>query len=200
MPVRFRPLLALGALVLALALAAPARRPAGADPRRARDPDATPPRRRTTTSTTGGGGLKTWQEVLIFAAGVILLGGIAFAIVGDARERTRKFSHHTGDGGGRPAIPHKHSQRQAKARRARSGARQRERPRRRRAARAEEDGGVGARGRPRLGPTLAPAATGGSRHSPRGSRERPSSRLVMHRPRTAARAADARALAAGTST
>src|SRR3954452_17198805 len=33
------------------------------------------------------GGLKSWQEVLIFGAGIVLLGGIAWAIVSDARTR-----------------------------------------------------------------------------------------------------------------
>ena len=47
--------------------------------------------------------------MLIFAAGMILLGGIGFAIVGDARERTRKFSHHTGEEVA-AGVPHKHSQ------------------------------------------------------------------------------------------
>ena len=37
------------------------------------------------TSTTDGDGLKSWQEVLIFAGGGILLLGIAWAIVSDAR-------------------------------------------------------------------------------------------------------------------
>ncbi len=32
-----------------------------------------------------GGGLKGWQELLIFGAGFILLGGIAWAIISDAR-------------------------------------------------------------------------------------------------------------------
>lgn len=32
-------------------------------------------------------GLKTWQELLIFGAGLILLGGIAWAIVTDARRK-----------------------------------------------------------------------------------------------------------------
>lgn len=41
------------------------------------------------TTTTADGGLDPWQQVLIFAAGIVLLGGIAFAILGDARERTR---------------------------------------------------------------------------------------------------------------
>ena len=40
---------------------------------------------------------------------MILLGGIGFAIVGDARERTRKFSHHTGDEAA-TGVRHKHSQ------------------------------------------------------------------------------------------
>lgn len=40
----------------------------------------------TATTTTGNGGLKRWQELLIFAAGVALLAGIGFAIVGDARK------------------------------------------------------------------------------------------------------------------
>jgi hypothetical protein len=41
----------------------------------------------TTSSTSSGGGLKGWQEALIFIAGIVLLGGIAYAIVADARER-----------------------------------------------------------------------------------------------------------------
>ena len=113
MPVRFRPLLALGALVLALTLAAPAaaqNAPTLGAPETQSSTAAPPPE----TTDSGGGGLKTWQEVLIFAAGVILLGGIGFAIVGDARERTRKFSHHTGEEVA-AGIPHKHSQ-QAKQR------------------------------------------------------------------------------------
>jgi hypothetical protein len=32
-------------------------------------------------------GLETWQQALIFAAGVVLLGGISAAIIGDARHR-----------------------------------------------------------------------------------------------------------------
>ena len=93
MAVRLKPLLALAALVLALGLAAPAgaqQAPTLGAPETQTDAAAPPD----TTSTTGGGGLKTWQEVLIFGAGVILLGGIAFAIVGDARERTRRMSRH----------------------------------------------------------------------------------------------------------
>src|SRR5690348_2440090 len=40
----------------------------------------------TSSSDTGGGGLKSWQEILIFGAGGVLLLGIAWAIVSDARE------------------------------------------------------------------------------------------------------------------
>jgi hypothetical protein len=38
-----------------------------------------------TSSSSDGGGLKDWQEILIFAGGGILLLGIAWAIVSDAR-------------------------------------------------------------------------------------------------------------------
>jgi hypothetical protein len=108
MPVRLRPLLALAAVVFALAAAAPVaaqQTPTLGAPESQTDTAAAPPE----TTDSGNGGLKTWQEVLIFAAGVILLAGIGFAIVGDARERTRKFSHHTGDEVAE-GIQHKHSQ------------------------------------------------------------------------------------------
>ena len=106
MAVRLKPL-------LALALTAPAgaqQTPTLGAPETQSDTAAPPD----TTASTGDGGLKTWQEVLIFSAGVILLGGIAFAIVGDARERARRLSRHgtTPEAAG---VPHKHSQ-QAKQR------------------------------------------------------------------------------------
>jgi hypothetical protein len=122
MPVRLKPLLALAALVLALALAAPG---AAQDAPTLGAPetqtDAAPPPE---TTSTGGGGLKTWQQVLIFSAGLILLGGIGFAIVGDARERARRLSRH-GTTPETAGVPHKHSQRakqraRAKARQARA--------------------------------------------------------------------------------
>jgi hypothetical protein len=43
----------------------------------------------TTDASSDNGGLSTWQELLIFGAGLALLAGIGFAIAGDARERTR---------------------------------------------------------------------------------------------------------------
>ena len=61
------------------------------------------------TTGAGNGGLKTWQEVLIVAAGIILIGGIAVAILTDSRERAAKIRH-----GGPitdPAeAPHRHKQ------------------------------------------------------------------------------------------
>ena len=119
MPVRLKPLLALAALALALALAAPV---AAQDAPTLGAPethsDAAPPPE---TTSSGNGGLKTWQQVLIFSAGLILLGGIGFAIVGDARERARRLSRH-GTTPETAGVPHKHSQ-QAKQR-ARAKARQ----------------------------------------------------------------------------
>jgi hypothetical protein len=120
MPVRFKPLLALLALVSALALAVPAaaqQTPTLGAPETQTQTAAPPPE----TTDSGGGGLKTWQEVLIFSAGVILLAGIGFAIVGDARERTRKFSHHTGEEVA-AGVPHKHSQRAKQRARAKARA------------------------------------------------------------------------------
>jgi hypothetical protein len=118
MPVRFKPLAALAALVLALAFAAPVaaqQTPTLGAPETTTE--AAPPPE---TTDSGNGGLETWQQVLIFGAGLILLGGIGFAIVGDARERTRKYSHHTGEEAAE-GVRHKHSQ--AAKQRARAKAR-----------------------------------------------------------------------------
>ena len=128
MPVRFRPLLALGALVLALTFAAPVaaqNAPTLGAPETQTDTAAPPPE----TTSAGDGGLKTWQQVLIFAAGLILLGGIGFAIVGDARERTRRMSRHgTSPETAGASVRHKHSQ--AAKQRARAKARQARKQRR----------------------------------------------------------------------
>lgn len=43
-----------------------------------------------TTDSTDDDGLETWQQALIFAAGVVLLAGISVAIIGDARHRARR--------------------------------------------------------------------------------------------------------------
>ena len=78
--VRLKPLLAVMALALALAVAAPAagqQAPTLGAPETTESTAAPPPE----TDTDGNGGLKTWQEVLIFCAGLVLLAGIGFAIV-----------------------------------------------------------------------------------------------------------------------
>jgi hypothetical protein len=123
MPVRLKPLLAIAALALALAAAAPAaaqQAPTLGAPETTQTTAAPPPESDTSE---GNGGLKTWQEVLIFCAGLALLVGIGFAIVGDARERAGRLARRGREpetaGAG---VPHKHRQ-QAKQR-ARAKARQ----------------------------------------------------------------------------
>lgn len=102
-----QPLAAVAAVVvlLALAPAAPAQQ---APTLGAPSPqETTPPV--TTTTAASDRGLKTWQELLIFGAGIVLLGGIAIAIIGDARERapTRDRRPVTEPAGG----PKRHRQR-----------------------------------------------------------------------------------------
>jgi hypothetical protein len=111
--------IAVMALVLALAAPATAQQAPtlGAPPA----PDVTVQTAPSTTSDSGGGGLKTWQEALIFAAGIILIGGIAVAILADARERTRRL------GRGGPVTepgeaPHRHKQRSKQQARAKAKA------------------------------------------------------------------------------
>jgi hypothetical protein len=106
MRVRVGSAIAVTALVLVLATPAGAQQAPtlGAPPA----PDQTVQTQ--STSTSGGGGLATWQEVLIFAAGIVLITGIAVAILADAREKAR------GIRGGGPVTdpgeaPHRHKQR-----------------------------------------------------------------------------------------
>lgn len=85
----------LAVLVALAALALPAAAPAQSAPELgAPEPEETTPAPVTTDSTDDG--LETWQQALIFAAGVVLLAGISVAIIGDARHRARR--------GGRPAL------------------------------------------------------------------------------------------------
>jgi hypothetical protein len=109
------------ALVLALALAAPAaaqQSPTlGAPPA----PDVTVQTQPSTTGSSGGGGLKTWQQVLIFGAGIILIGGIAIAILSDARERAGRVGH--GGPATEPAgTTHRHRQQSKQRARAKAKA------------------------------------------------------------------------------
>lgn len=82
----------------------------------------------------GEDGLESWQELLIFGGGAILLGGIAWAIISDARRRAPVRSEaemaHPGLGG---AMKRNRSakQRQRSRAQARQARRQRKRNRRR---------------------------------------------------------------------
>jgi hypothetical protein len=71
----------------------------------------------TTSSSTGSGGLKTWQEILIFGAGIALLTGIAIAIISDARERAP-----TPEGELATVGPHRHRRESKQRARARARA------------------------------------------------------------------------------
>jgi hypothetical protein len=122
MPVRLKPLLAVTALAVALAAAAPAvaqQAPTLGAPETTQSDVAPAPE----TDTTGDGGLKTWQEVLIVCAGLVLLLGIAFAILGDARDRAARLTRRRGApetaGAG---VPHKHRQQAKQRARARARA------------------------------------------------------------------------------
>jgi hypothetical protein len=115
MPVRMKPLLALGALVLVLSATAPAAAQQAPTLGAPETTTAAPPPPETDT-TGDNGGLKTWQEVLIFGAGLVLLMGIGLAIVGDARDRAGRLTRgrRTPEDAG-AGVPHKHRQ-QAKQR------------------------------------------------------------------------------------
>jgi hypothetical protein len=107
MPVRLKPLLALVVLAVALLCAAPA--VAQEAPTLGSETTQTQAAAPPDTTDSGNGGLKTWQEVLIFSAGLILLAGICFAIVGDARERARRLSRHgEAEAATAGGMPHKH--------------------------------------------------------------------------------------------
>jgi hypothetical protein len=76
-------------LVLLAALAAPSAAAAQGNPFSPLDPAAPPPTPTESASSSSADdrGLDGWQQALIFGAGVILLTGIAVAIVRDARHR-----------------------------------------------------------------------------------------------------------------
>ena len=114
----------LGAAMVVAALALAVAAPAGAQQAPTLGAPPTPsvtaqPVQSTTGA--GNGGLKTWQEVLIVAAGIILIGGIAVAILTDSRERAAKIRH--GGPVTDPAeAPHRHKQRSKQQARAKARA------------------------------------------------------------------------------
>jgi hypothetical protein len=127
--VSFKTLLALAAVVLALAASGPAlaqQAPSLGSPDQTTSTSVPP---ETTATTSGDGGLKTWQEALIFTAGLALLAGIGFAILGDARERAANLprSQYEADDG----THHHHSQRAKQRARAKARAAKRQRRRNR---------------------------------------------------------------------
>src|SRR3954468_9984162 len=72
-------------------------------------------------STTGNGGLKNWEGGVLFPPGIILIGGIAVAILTDSRERAARLGHgravtEPGD------APHRHKQRSKQEARAKGKA------------------------------------------------------------------------------
>lgn len=81
----------------------------------------------------GGGGLQGWQQALIFGAGGVLLLGIGWAIVSDARSRAPVKDSELGHPGV-PETRRNRSQRQRERERARAkaGRKQRRRAQRRR--------------------------------------------------------------------
>lgn len=76
-----------------------------------------------------GDGLQSWQELLIFGGGAILLAGIAYAIVSDARRRAPVSSGQAAH----PALGHapKRNRSQKQRERARAAARDARRQRKR---------------------------------------------------------------------
>lgn len=81
----------------------------------------------------GGDGLDPWQQALIFGGGLVLLGGIAYAIVSDARRRAPVSDKQAGH----PALGHAPKRNRSEKQRARErakakqGRKQRRRTRRR---------------------------------------------------------------------
>jgi hypothetical protein len=106
-------------LVVVLALAAPAGALAQSDPFSPLPPAQTAPTPTPVAPTSSGdddGGLKGWQEILIIAAGVCLLLGIGWAIVGDARSRLAGSEGGPGRAEARARREADHKRRKTKAR------------------------------------------------------------------------------------
>ena len=82
---RFTLLICLAALAIPVATAHGQASPFAPLPPATTTPQPTPTVASPANTTDGNGGLAGWQEILIFAGGGILLLGIAWAIVSDAR-------------------------------------------------------------------------------------------------------------------
>ncbi len=106
MRLRAKPWPAVAAILLTLALAVPAvaqEAPTLGAP----STEETTTQAPVTTTDTSDGGLAGWQQILIFAAGIILLGGIAIAIVSDARQRAGGDDRAVNEDG---TVGHRHRQ------------------------------------------------------------------------------------------
>jgi hypothetical protein len=114
-----RPLARVAALLVVLALLLPAAAGAQQAPSLGAPTETQAPVV-TTSTNTADRGLKTWQELLIFGAGLILLVGIAVAIIGDARERAPVEERRRDGGletaGGTRVPPHERRRRKEQAR------------------------------------------------------------------------------------
>jgi hypothetical protein len=117
MPIR--PLARGAALLVALALLTPAAAGAQQAPSLGAPTETQAPVV-TTSSNPADRGLKTWQELLIFGAGVVLIIGIGWAIVGDARQRAPVADRrHRGEleaAGDTRLPPHERKRRKERAR------------------------------------------------------------------------------------
>jgi hypothetical protein len=114
-----------------LALGAPAVAGAQGDPFSPLPPaprEQLPPPRSPTTQSPDGGGLQSWQQLLILASALVLIGGIAFAIVSDAK-RSAPVREPADDGEPEPSAREKVRRQQRSREKAKAARRQRKRNR-----------------------------------------------------------------------
>ncbi|HSD76156.1 MAG TPA: hypothetical protein VLA98_02080 [Solirubrobacteraceae bacterium] len=115
-----RPLAHVTALAVALALVLPAGAVAQQAPSLGAPETTQAAPVVTTSSSAADRGLETWQELLIFGAGIALLVGIGWAIVGDARQRApvddRRHHGELEAAGAGGVPPHERRRRKERAR------------------------------------------------------------------------------------